>query len=350
MTAIGWDIGGAHVKAAVLAEGLLREVVQWPCALWQGQDRLDAVLREAAQRWPLATAAHAVTMTGEMVDLFATRAAGVQALVAQLRAALGPQLRFFGGDGRWLGTAEAAHAWRQIASANWAATAAWVARALPDAMLVDIGSTTTDLVPVRQGRVVARGDTDAARLALGELVYQGVIRTPLCCLAQRIAFDDPRGPLQTAVMNEWFATTGDVYRLTGELDPDHDQQPTADNGPRDAAGSRQRLARMIGRDAPDAPDAAWLALARRWRDAQLAQLRPAFDDVLRVAGLGRGVPVVAAGCGAFLAAAVAPGHPVTGFDRLLPIDRPAVADWARVCAPAAALAMLAAAPATRAAA
>ena len=39
-------------------------------------------------------------------------------------------------------------------------------------------------------------------------------------------------------MNEFFATTADVYRLTGELDPAHDQHPSADNAPKDLAATR----------------------------------------------------------------------------------------------------------------
>lgn len=342
MITLGWDIGGAHVKAALLADGRVRDVMQWPCALWQGADRLDAVLQAAAQRWPLADARHVVTMTGEMVDRFEHREAGVQALVAQLAAALGGRLRFFAGDAGWHDADAARAHWRQIASANWAATARCVAALLRDALLIDIGSTTTDLVPIRGGRVAARGRSDAERLQHGELVYQGVVRTPLCCLAQRIAFDAPEGAVDSNVMNEFFATTADVYRLTGELDPAHDQQPAADNGPRDLDGSCRRLARMIGRDARDAPRAAWVALARRFRAAQLAQLVPGFIRVVAVAQLDRTAPVVTAGSGAFLAADVAPLHPVMGFDRLLGIDDPALGGWVQVCAPAVAVALLAA--------
>ena len=83
---------------------------------------------------------------------------------------------------------------------------------------MDIGSTTTDLIAFKDARVLSHSRTDAQRLATGELVYQGVVRTPLCALAQRI---DWRGTPHN-VMNEFFATTADVYRLTGELDPAHD--------------------------------------------------------------------------------------------------------------------------------
>ena len=82
---VGWDIGGAHVKVALLRHGQVVDAAQWPCPLWQGTDRLDAVLDAASARWPdLQRHAHAITMTGEMVDLFAHREDGVTRLAALL--------------------------------------------------------------------------------------------------------------------------------------------------------------------------------------------------------------------------------------------------------------------------
>ncbi len=148
---VGWDIGGAHVKAALFSEGAVRDAVQWPCPLWQGQGHLAAALSAGRSRWPqIASAAHAVTMTGEMVDLFEDREAGVRAIALQVVSAFGRRLQFFGGvesaRPRWFAATHAGAQWRAIASANWAATAAWIGRKLRQAVLVDIGSTTTDII------------------------------------------------------------------------------------------------------------------------------------------------------------------------------------------------------------
>jgi (4-(4-[2-(gamma-L-glutamylamino)ethyl]phenoxymethyl)furan-2-yl)methanamine synthase len=341
---IGWDIGGAHVKAARVEGGCVLDVVQWPCPLWQGLAQLDAVLAQAAARWPdLAHAEHAVTMTGEMVDLFEHREAGVAALAQRLAAHLGERTAFYAGDGGhagqggWCALDDVAAHWAHIASANWSATAQVVARRLPDAVLVDIGSTTTDLIPVRGGRIVARGADDAGRLRTGELVYQGVVRTPLCALTQRIGF---RGETYN-VMNEYFATTADVYRLTGELVPMHDQYPAADGGMRDVASTRRRLARMIGHDARDATDSEWTELAHRWRDLQLAHLAENLTRVLTASAPARDRVVVVAGCGAFLGEALAAscGYEAVRFATLVDAHGDA-AGWTQVCAPSAAVALL----------
>ena len=134
---VGWDIGGAHVKACVLRHGEVLAVAQWPCPLWQGLEQLERTLALARARWPdLTRARHAVTMTGEMVDLFEHREDGVRRLVAVLGDALGATpaaLRFYAGDAGWCDAASAAREWAQVASANWLARSRRIAitKAMP---------------------------------------------------------------------------------------------------------------------------------------------------------------------------------------------------------------------------
>jgi (4-(4-[2-(gamma-L-glutamylamino)ethyl]phenoxymethyl)furan-2-yl)methanamine synthase len=80
---IGWDIGGAHVKAVMLdAQGRVLRVSQQACALWKGLDRLKDSLQKVLDLWSLGPnqSMHVVTMTGELVDLFENRAQGVRAI------------------------------------------------------------------------------------------------------------------------------------------------------------------------------------------------------------------------------------------------------------------------------
>ena len=347
-TVIGWDIGGAHVKACLLRQGRVVDVAQWACPLWQGIEHLERALQSARERWPAAAQArHAVTMTGEMVDLFEHREEGVQRIAALLCDAWpeAPPLQFFAGDQGWCGSERVAAEWAHIASANWLATAMHAARELGDGLLVDIGSTTTDIIAFKHGQVVTRARSDVQRLATGELVYQGVVRTPLCGLARQIPW---RGE-QLNVMNEYFATVADVYRLTGELNPAHDLYPSADNAPKDLSATRKRLARMIGMDARDACDGEWLVFAQDWRAAQVDELGAQLHRVMAMHRMTADAVVVSAGCGDFLAADVlASAHDAAcacrryGADlvRLAPGTAAAVAGWAQVCAPSVAVAML----------
>ena len=344
---IGWDVGGAHVKACLLQAGEVLDVAQWACPLWQGMDHLDHALDLAHARWPAAqNARHAVTMTGEMVDLFANRQDGVQRISQRItrhlqqRRASAP--RFYAGCAGWCDGADVPGHWHHIASANWLASASHAALQVGDGVLVDIGSTTTDFVVFTGGRVPGTSRGDAQRLASGELVYHGVVRTPLCALARRIRW---RASLCN-VMNEFFATSADVYRLTGELNPAHDLHPSADNGAKDWPATRQRLARMVGLDAQDGSEADWLEFAHAWRDEQLAELAGQLDRVLAGSALPASAPLVSAGCGDFLARALAQrlGRCCVAYAdevaRIAPGAPPGTAAWAQVCAPSVAVATL----------
>jgi probable H4MPT-linked C1 transfer pathway protein len=339
---LGWDIGGAHLKvAAVDAAGCPLAAHQLPCALWRGLDQLEGALEQALARLPAGAlvARQAVTMTGELADLFADRNEGVLRILAVLRRRLGEdRLHVFAGERGFVNPSQATACANDVASANWLATAQLIASKRDEALLVDIGTTTTDLVAVRGGRVEALGHSDFERLVSGELVYTGVARTPLMAIAQAIEFEAHRVPL----MAEHFATTADVYRLTAELDERCDQHVAADGGEKTAAGSARRLARMIGRDAHELPLPHWVSLAHRFRDAQLARVRHAAEQVLSRVGLGSAAPLLAAGSGAFLVAELGRQlqRPVIGFSDLFDA-RVEDAAMLRVCAPAVAVAILA---------
>ena len=335
----GWDVGGAHLKGAVAENGHVRDVAQWPCELWRGLPHLTQAFEEARVRWPrMRDARHVVTMTGEMTDLFDDRAAGVAAIVAHAESHLGDRVAFYAGGKSFVDAGTARAQWRRVASANWRATATVVAEACADAIIVDVGSTTTDLVPIVRSSIASHGNDDASRLASGELVYVGAVRTPLCALAPRIACS----AREYNVMNELFATTADVFRLTGELRPEHDQAGTADGSGKDALSTMRRLARMIGHDAPDAPHEAWLSLAREWRRALVGRIRESLDRVMTSTGVADDAMLVGAGCGSFIAAELAGALEC----RYVPFDAIAgvgdeCAEWARACAPCVAVAMLA---------
>jgi (4-(4-[2-(gamma-L-glutamylamino)ethyl]phenoxymethyl)furan-2-yl)methanamine synthase len=344
---IGWDLGGAHVKAARLdAAGTVERVMQVPCPVWQGLEHLHGALSEVLATLGPAPV-HAVTMTGEMADLFCNRTEGVARLLAALHERLtaggaggpgGSALRCYAGAQGFVRADHATLAARHVASANWLASATVVAAAVPDALFVDIGSTTTDVVVVRGGRVRSAAGDDAQRLLAGELLYTGVVRTPVMALAPNVPFDGDWVPL----MAEQFATAADVHRLTGLLPDTADQHPAADGGAKNVAGSARRLARMIGRDVESAPLAAWQQLAGWLARAQARHIEDAWDRVLSREPLANGAPVVVAGVGRFVAAALAAsrGRSVVEFGRLIPVHE-AERDRATDSAPAVAVAWLA---------
>lgn len=338
---MGWDVGGAHLKASCLdADGRVLGVYQRPCALWQGLPRLLAALDDVLDRSDLPeSAAHAVTMTGEMADVFVDRSDGVRSLVDVMARRLGSRrLGFYGADAGWLPASAVKARPRVAASSNWHASACALAERMDFALFVDIGSTTTDIVPIGSGRVMAIGTSDADRLALGELVYTGVVRTPLMALARAI----PVGARRVPLMAELFATTADVYRVLGWLPEEADQHPAADGGPKTAVASRRRLARMVGCDLRDRPQEVWDAVAASFADAQLDLLEQAAREVIERSALPETAPVVAAGVGGFVAERLAHriGRQVWPYAAALGLGGTADAQWVSWCAPAVAVALL----------
>jgi probable H4MPT-linked C1 transfer pathway protein len=185
---IGWDVGGAHLKAARAEGGRIVAAIQIASPLWLGVSRLDEAFRTARSELGSADG-HAVTMTGELSMAFTSRSEGVVALAALTASALAPApLRFYAGRAGFLSLeAVGAHA-SDVASANWHASAALIARCCREALLIDMGSTTTDIIPIVAGAVAARGYTDAERLATGELAYAGLVRSLAFASASRVPF------------------------------------------------------------------------------------------------------------------------------------------------------------------
>jgi probable H4MPT-linked C1 transfer pathway protein len=337
----GWDVGGAHVKVAqVDAMRRVHRVAQAPCTLWLGIAHLERAV--AGLRARLApTRLHAVTMTGELADVFADRAAGVTAIARTMASALGDtNVRVYAGPAGFVRAADAAKRVREIASANWHASARFVAARVTEGLFVDIGSTTTDLVPFAHGEARAVAYSDAERLAAAELAYTGVTRTPVAALARSAPFD---GHWQ-ALAAEHFANAADVHRLTGELPSDADQHATADGRGKGADESAGRLARMLGRDANDASLARWRALAEFFAEQQLRQIHDAASRALSRGVIGESAPIVGAGVGRFLVARLAErlGRPYVDFATLIEAATEE-REWAARCAPAVAVAAIAAA-------
>jgi probable H4MPT-linked C1 transfer pathway protein len=276
MAWLGLDIGGANLKAAD-GLGWARSV---PFALWRNPGGLAEAVAALVSSAPDA-AKTAVTMTGELCDCFRTKAEGVRHILAAVEdAAARRDVRVYLVDGRLVSADEARGVPQLAAASNWHALAQFACRYVQDTagILLDIGSTTTDIVPLVGGQPRPQGLNDTARLMAGELVYAGVGRTPVCAVVERLPW---RGR-QCPVAAELFATTGDAYVLLGVLAEQPDAPWTADGRPLTAEFARQRLARMICADADQLSREDALRAAAAVRDRQVAQLCASLARVVSV--------------------------------------------------------------------
>lgn len=254
MSVLGLDIGGANLKLA-LSNGTARTR---PFALWKRPHDLANELRAMLDGTePEDTA---LTMTAELCDCFATKAEGVRHVLTAV-ASVRPRdrIRVWTTEGRFQSVDEAMENPRIAAASNWLALATFAGRFAPvgRAVLLDIGSTTTDIVPIQDGVPVPLGRTDSERLRCRELLYSGVRRTPLCAL------------LGVDFMAEFFATTHDVYVSRGQIPSDAIDCDTADSRPADIPHARARLARMMGADLDEVPPRVIDELAERIHQMQL---------------------------------------------------------------------------------
>lgn len=286
-TILGLDVGGANLKAAT-PDG---RAVSVPFALWKQPDKLPAALAELVGRFP-DVGELAVTMTGELCDCYETKRQGVNAILDAVgHAAAGRPVRVWGTGGEFITTDASRANHLVVAAANWHALATFAGRFLPDpsGLLIDVGSTTTDLIRTTYGVPATYGLTDPERLEIGELVYSGVRRTPICALTQRVAA-------------ELFATTFDVYLLLGELDEDPTDRNTADGRPATVSCAESRLSRMLCGDPDELRPDDTLTLAVQVRREQVRRLAQAVEDVLATPqSEGRATTVLVSGAGEFLA-------------------------------------------------
>jgi probable H4MPT-linked C1 transfer pathway protein len=305
---IGLDVGGANTKAAVVdAEGRVRTVSQ-PFELWRAPTGLADTIAAVVGRLGVEGAPVAMSTTAELVDVFESKAAGVlHVLEAAQRALPDRSLRLLTISGELVAPARARAEPLSCAAANWVATALLVARAFPDAILVDCGGTTTDVVPIVAGEIAARGRTDVERLLFAELVYTGALRTNVAAVVSEVPLAGGRCP----VSSELFAIAADAHLLRGSLSPQHCTCSFPDGRGSAPEHVRARLARVVCADPEQLAPGDLEAVAAAVHEAQVEAITSALRRARGRAAPG--APVIAVGIGAFLARAAAAraGLPVT---------------------------------------
>ena len=334
----GWDIGGAHLKVARCdLQGNIIQALQFPCPLWKGisylQDALKSVQKQLKNHDDLA----AITMTGELVDIFKDREAGVKQILECVCDFIpAEKISVYAGDNRYLSVNEAEQQWQAVASQNWQASAHFAASKTENALFVDIGSTTCDIIVIKKNIASPTGFSDFERQTTRELLYTGAIRTPLIVLANSAPFNG----VDIGLAAEVFATTGDCWCLLDQLNIDEIQDMSSDGQPWQSADCIKRLARLLGTDSNQAAKSHWRQLALWFAEQQLQHVTKAMLHVLSShSDLALDAPIIGAGIGRFIAKTCAQRlvRPYQDFHQLTDSLDTAVSDHA----PAVAVALLA---------
>ncbi len=272
MHVLGIDVGGANLKFASTDGHTMNR--EFP--LWQRREQLAAELRSSVA-WFGEIDAIALTMTGELADCYALKREGVLHVTTAMQAAVSDlPIHVYGVDGVFYSPESLEGNPLLAASANWHAGARFASAWLPNAtgVWIDMGSTTTDIIPVVNGEVATRSQTDIDRLLAGELIYTGLVRTLVPCIVDHVTLRGQKCPLAA----ELFATTADVNALLGFIEFGS-QIATADGGPLTRDGCLTRLARTICGDRELLSDDEIMAIATAVNARQREQVMTAIEAV-----------------------------------------------------------------------
>jgi probable H4MPT-linked C1 transfer pathway protein len=294
MHVVGLDIGGANLKAAD-TDG---QAVSLDFPMWKNVADLSGALIELLQRFD-SPELIAVTMTAELADCFVTKSEGVDRILAAVeRAANSVPIVVWQTGAEFVEPQVARQIPLLVAAANWHALTTFAGRLVPesDSLLIDIGTTTTDLIPLQEGVPIPVGLTDVERLQSGELVYSGIWRTPLCALAQSVPLRSGRCSLAA----ELFATTLDIYLILEDIPDQPECISTADGRPATRAAAVNRLCRMLCCDSSELTPDEVHALADHFAELQIQQMLTDLDQVVANQA-GPCQAVIISGSGSFLA-------------------------------------------------
>jgi hypothetical protein len=305
---IGWDIGGANTKASLVRFSggktvEIRSILRYFPIWMEGKERLPEVLKELKDELLKGEQvdAVAVTMTAELSDAYYTKREGVNHILDSVKIAFQneePLIRVVDADAKLRTVEEARMEPLKVSAANWPATGWLVSQQLKNTILIDIGSTTTDIIPISEGKVTAVGKTDPERLVSGELVFTGALRTPISAITRTLTYHGK----PCRVSSEKFALSADVHLVLGHITEDEYTCDTADGRAKSRKDSLARLARVICADTEILTETEIVAIAREAHEAQLSTVCDGIQQVahelqttgslkrkysITVAGLGR---------------------------------------------------------------
>jgi len=298
MRILGLDIGGASIKAALVENGAAKQKIVWskaiPLELYRDRDRLAPALASIGKE--SGAQAVALTMTGELCDCFADRDDGVRWILRQVNGVFREEpVRLINSDGEMISPSKAQLLPGAVASANWAATVHWAAQnGLRDGMVVDIGSTTTDILAIKNGKPRVRGRIDLTRAMEGELVYTGLLRTHASIAAPRITV---RGKEMDSCP-EYFAIVADAHLLLGDITPGEYTCPTPDGGPKTKKAAAKRLCRMALADLRELGMGQAVKIAERIAHNQKERLADAVERIAKREKFGKTDQLIIIGAGA----------------------------------------------------
>lgn len=249
MKIAGFDIGGANTDLAIIdfegseIKNIVVDFAYLP--MWSNNDDLSGVLIELIENiCPVSEIdAVGISMTAELVDAYDTKKDGVLDVVGKCEETFDCPIAYVGIDGM-MSKEEIENTPLKAAAANWIATAQIATLISDNCIFIDTGSTTTDIIPIKDGKECAIGKSDFDRSATGELVYTGTLRTNLASFLEKIELNGK----EYRVASELFAQTADIYTVLDLITEDDYVCDTFDGEGKSKIDCAKRIARVVCAD------------------------------------------------------------------------------------------------------
>jgi probable H4MPT-linked C1 transfer pathway protein len=297
---LGYDVGGANTKAALLhtknGKAAVRVASRY-FPIWKAPERLTEVLLSLKQLLGAdALDAVGVTMTAELSDAYQTKREGVKHILSCVHETY-PNTHTFvlNSDAQLISIDEAENNHLSVSSANWAATGWLLGQQIKNAVIVDVGSTSTSIIPTVNGELAAKGKTDLYKLLSGELVYTGSLRTNIAAIVHSVPI---RGGV-VGVSSELFATSGDIHLILGHISSADFSAETADGRGKTELEAKARLSRVICADVEMLTNQEINEIARYIYNQQIRQITDGLSRVYKNTKelTGGDLPVIVTGLG-----------------------------------------------------
>ncbi len=238
---LGIDIGGANLKViGINADKQVVHVDYSSCKIWNSQNFLEKKLLELNALKAPNKIRCGITMSAELCDCFKDREAGAKQILKSCENLVFDY--FFYSKSRNLFLKK--DSYKNIISMNWHSIGRFLKKIIKNAIIIDFGSTTTDFIVIKNGKILNKNYDDFSRLNNHELLYTGFTRTPIFGICQQLKI---QGKL-LSIIPEFFSDTADIYKVIGQLDPKIDIDTTADGLNRSYSSSLRRISRSFGFD------------------------------------------------------------------------------------------------------
>ena len=280
---LGLDIGGANTKATFV-KSQEHNVVEMKTILehfpvWKNEkNQLSKLLRKLKKSLANSNRLDGVgvTITAELSDAYQTKKEGINHVLESVAQVFDDVPVFvLDVEANLLSVDDALENYLKVSSANWAATGWVVSQKISNGIVVDVGSTTTSIIPIINGKIATKGKTDLEKLQNGELVYSGSLRTNVASLVNSI----PVKEKLTRVCSELFAQSGDVHLILGNLTQADYTAETCDGRGKTRKEASARLARVVSADSNMLTEQEILAMAQFVYDKQVEKIA---DGLLQV--------------------------------------------------------------------